>query len=233
MIDTKNKLFSIIAHDLRGPVGNFLPVLDLLTSGKKVEEGARIMYLEQLKKSSKNTFYLLENLLSWAQSQSGAIMLKPAGFLINDLLSGTIEVLSSLADAKQIEVVTISGGAVPVWADIDSVKLVIRNLLSNAIKFTPSNGRIAITTRDIGRVVEIEIADNGVGMSGERVNALFTGTSFHSTYGTNNEAGSGIGLVLCKDFIEKNGGEIRVESVEGGGSAFIFTLPKVTEELTD
>jgi PAS domain S-box-containing protein len=226
LLETKNKLFSIIAHDLRGPIGNFLPILEILTSEEGLEEDMKNEFLEDLKKSSITTFNLLDKLLLWSKSQTNTILLKPARFVINHLIYDNVELLSPSANQKTIKIAVKAEENLSVFADRDSINIVIRNLLSNAIKFTPNNGMITILARDSGEFIELEVADNGVGMKKEIADNLFKMKSFHSTYGTNYEKGSGIGLILCKDFVGKNGGEIRVESAPDQGSRFIFTIPK-------
>ncbi|MGV8121417.1 MAG: PAS domain S-box protein [Candidatus Xenobiia bacterium LiM19] len=226
-IRTKDKLFSIIAHDLRGPLGNFLPVLDVLTSGMELDETTKNNFLNELKEASENTFSLLENLLQWSKSQTNTIKINPTTVVINDLIEDNVQLFSSYAKRKAIKIAVKADENLRAFVDKDSISLVIRNLLSNAIKFTAADGIITISAHDNGRQAEVEIRDNGVGMKKEVVENLFKSTSFESTRGTGNEKGSGIGLVLCRDFIEKNGGEIRVESTPGQGSRFIFTMPGV------
>lgn len=223
---TKDKLFSIIAHDLRGPIGSFEPVLEMLTNEEGLTEEERSILMEGLLKASKTTFSLLENLLNWARSQSNGIELKPGLFNLADLVHRNVELLSSTATKKNIHLEVKLTDLLPVWADEDSINLVVRNLLSNAIKFTRSEGRVILSAVDKGQQVEVTVEDTGVGMSAEVMEKLFKPNSFYTSYGTNAEKGSGLGLLLCKDFVEKNGGEIRIESVLGEGSRFIFTLPK-------
>ncbi len=222
---TKDKLFSIIAHDLRGPIGNFSLILDLLSDDKNLKETEREFLMQALKKGATNAYRLLENLLSWASSQSNKIDFKPSRFFINDLISNNVELLSPTASQKDIDITIKPFERLSVYADKDSIDLVLRNLLSNAIKFTNSNGLISVSGRLVDGFVEIQVADNGIGMNKELSGILFNSTSFYSSYGTNNERGSGLGLALCKDFVEKNGGHIRVESEVGRGSKFYFTLP--------
>jgi PAS domain S-box-containing protein len=226
LIVTRDKLFSIIAHDLRGPIGNFLPILDLLTGSKDIDEETKKIFIEELKKAARSTFSLLENLLSWSRSQANAILLKSALFVINNTIRDNIDLLLSSAKNKSITISQKISEELSIYADPDTVNLVIRNLLTNAIKFTPDNGTITVSAHDNGRQIEVEIADTGVGMTKEVVDILFTSKTFRTTRGTHDEKGSGLGLILCKDFVERNGGEIHVESVVGEGSRFIFTLPK-------
>ena len=223
---TKDKLFSIIAHDLRGPIGNFQPVLELLTTEEDLDEADRRALMEGLLQGSKTAFDLLENLLSWAKSQSNRIELKSIYFDVNELIKHNVDLLKPIANQKEIKIEIKADDGLTVFADQDSINLVIRNLLSNAIKFTHNQGAITILAHDSGTRIEVVVEDNGVGINQEVMAKLFSINSSHTSSGTNQEKGSGLGLVLCKDFVEKNGGEIRVESVLGEGSRFSFTVPK-------
>ena len=223
---TKDKLFSIIGHDLRSSIGSFEPILELLTDESNLEESEKNVLLKALIQGSKTAYSLLENLLSWASGQSNRLNLEPVNFYINEIIDSNIELLSSTAYQKSITITANYKELISVFADRNSIDLVIRNLISNAIKFTNDNGLIAIDISDSEDFVEIGIADNGVGIKKDLADNLFSSNSFYSTLGTNFEKGSGLGLVLCKDFVEKNGGSIRVESIFGEGSRFIFTIPK-------
>jgi PAS domain S-box-containing protein len=226
-LETKNKLFSIIAHDLKGPIGNFIPVLELLTGGGNLDDNDKKVFLEELKYASKSTLSLIDNLLNWSRSQTNSITLKSTPFCINELIKENIELHSSAANIKAITISLLIDREITAFADRESISLVVRNILSNAIKFTHYNGKVAISVHDKGNNIEIEIEDNGVGIRQEIINNLFKTGTFFSTQGTNNEKGSGIGLLLCKDFVERNGGKIRAESTPGKGSRFIFTVPSV------
>ncbi|MCE5346193.1 MAG: PAS domain-containing protein [Bacteroidales bacterium] len=225
-IDTKDKLFSIIAHDLRGPVGSFLPALDILTGDQELDEESRKEFLEDLKKSARTTFDLLENLLNWARSQTNTISMNPAQFIVNNVINENVELLSPVANQKSINISVKIKKELSAFADINHITLVIRNLLSNAIKFTHDNGAIEISAYDNDRQIEVKISDNGVGMRKEVAENLFKLKLIKTTPGTGGEKGSGLGLLLCKDFVEKNGGQIHAESILGKGSIFIFTIPK-------
>lgn len=223
---TKDELFSIIAHDLRGPIGNFQPILELLTNEHDLDEADRNELMDGLLQGSKNAFNLLENLLNWARSQSNGIELKPDHFHIREIINRNVDLLSSAADQKAIKIEVKADDNLTVFADVDTINLVIRNLLSNAIKFTSNHGAITISFYDNGNQVEVTIEDNGVGIKEDVMEKLFRLNTGYTSSGTNQEKGSGLGLVLCKDFVEKNGGEIRVESILGEGSKFTFTVPK-------
>lgn len=222
---TKDKLFSIIGHDLRSSIGSFGPILELLTDEKNLDETEKSVLLNALIQGSKTSYNLLENLLSWASGQSGRINLEPVHFNIHEIIESNMDLLSSSALQKSITLAVNSHKIVSVFADRNSIDLVVRNLLSNAIKFTNEKGSITINVLAKGKFIEIEIADSGVGIKKEVAGNLFNSNSFYTTLGTNFEKGSGLGLVLCKDFVQKNGGDIRVESTVGVGSKFIFSIP--------
>lgn len=225
LLVTKDKLFSIISHDLRGPIGSFMQIIELLTSDIQVNPDMQANLLNELKDMSKNTFYLLENLLNWSRSQRSEIVYNPRSIIINELIHENIALLSGAAGQKSIHIQFEAHTNFIAYADYDMINLVIRNLLSNAIKFTQTGGLVSINISEQDGLIKTEIADNGVGMSQEMVDKLLTDNQFHSTYGTSNEKGSGLGLVLCKDFVQRNGGSLSVESILEKGSKFIFTVP--------
>lgn len=222
----KDRLFSIISHDLRGPLGNFRDMLDILISrpndfdSKSVNE-----ILELLKDSANSTYNLLDNLLNWSKSQQGTLSFQPSVFNIGDLISENILVHSGNAEAKQIAISHTFTDELPVKADKNMISLILRNLIGNAIKFTHLGGRITVDAKKIDDQVEIYVSDNGVGIDAENMKKLFNVSQHFTTFGTSNEKGSGLGLILCKEFIEKNNGEIYVESEVGKGSSFYFRIP--------
>ncbi|MCX6221156.1 MAG: PAS domain S-box protein [Bacteroidia bacterium] len=169
---TKDKLFSIIAHDLRGPIGSFQPILELLTNEEVLDEADRNDLMDGLLKASKTTFSLLENLLNWARSQSDGIKLSLGQINISEIINKNVDLLSATANQKAIRVEVNADDRLSVFADVDSINLVIRNLLSNAIKFTPEQGAITISAGDKGRHIEVIIEDNGVNKEGGHRKAL-------------------------------------------------------------
>ncbi len=225
VVRTKNRLFSIISHDLRGPIGSFFPILDLLTNDPMMEDNIRTTLIENLKNTSRVTYTMLDNLLIWAKSQMDDFSLKASSFSINELIKGNIELFSPLANQKRINISYSTEKEIFAFADRDTIDIVIRNLLSNSIKFTHQGGSLEISSRESAGNVEVTVKDNGVGMAPEFVETLLKTSSFVSLAGTNHERGSGLGFNLCKDFVHRNGGEIRVESTLGTGSKFLFTLP--------
>lgn len=224
---TKDKFFSILAHDLRNPFITILGFSDLLISDyNELTDEERLFYVEEMKKSAEISHNLLQNLLQWSRSQTGRIEFRPARVNLKKIISTNIELSKPAAGKKQINLNTNISEYVFVFADEDMITAVIRNLLANAIKFTGTTGEIKIIVSQNEQFVETSVCDNGIGMDEETISKLFKLDVMHSRLGTENEAGTGLGLILCKEFIEKNGGTIFVKSEPGSGSKFIFNLPK-------
>ncbi len=226
LVETQDKLFSIIAHDLRGPIGSFNQGIELLTSGMITDEKLTKRLLEELGKTSQTTFRLLENLLNWSVTKSNTIKIEPEPLRLKQVIEENLKLLAAYTLQKSINVTVDADDQIMAYADRDSVNLILRNLLNNAVKFTPNQGTVKVSATDIGRLIELQVADTGVGMSNERLNNLFKLNSYNTSLGTNKEKGSGIGLVLCKDVVERNGGSIIAESTPGMGSRFRVTLPR-------
>lgn len=222
----KDKFVSIIAHDLRSPFNHIIGFSDLLIeNANQLEAEESKKYLNIINTSAKNTLVLLDNLLNWAKSQTEHLNFNPAQILFSNVIQETIELEKSLAKAKNISLNYLSADDITVYADEHMLKTILRNLISNAIKFTNFGGHVDICTVLKPDQVEITISDNGVGINKEKLNELFTISSKTTTLGTSEEKGSGFGLVLCKEFVEKHQGKIWVKSQEGKGSDFTFTLP--------
>lgn len=225
---TKDKFFSIIGHDIKGPLNSLTSFSNLLINHFEALSKEDIQTVARdLDKSLKNLFTLLNNLLEWARSQTGNIDFKPESFDIVEVLGQNRDLLQTQAAAKEITILHEQNNPIQVNANQQSITTVVRNLISNAIKFTPSNGVIKLSAEQKGNEVIVSVADTGVGMSKAVVDKLFKLDSKHSTPGTANEKGTGLGLILCKDFVEKNGGKLWVESEEGKGSVFYFSLHKI------
>ncbi len=223
---SKDQLFSVIGHDLRGPLLSFTGFLKLLSQhSDNLSKEELKRFLVDLDRSFKNLFNLLENLLEWSLSQTGMIDFKPEIFDIAFSLKENGELLNDQACNKNISIVNECHSSLLVNAHPNSVHTVIRNLISNAIKFTSEGGKITLRAEPVDGSVRVSVIDTGQGINVEVIQKLFKIGSKHSTFGTANEKGSGLGLVLCKDFVEKNGGTIGVESIEGKGSTFHFTVP--------
>ncbi|SDB83498.1 hybrid sensor histidine kinase/response regulator [Williamwhitmania taraxaci] len=224
---TKDKFFSIIAHDLRNPIGTISSFAELLVSNyATMEEARREAILAQICSSSKATFNLLENLLNWAKSQVGQLIVNRDYFLVYNALIEALEPLADQAKNKEISISTKLDKEIKAYGDNDLFTTVVRNLVSNAIKFTPVGGKIKIDVVTNEAYVEVSVADNGVGLDPQKLNSLFKLGESITTKGTENEKGSGMGLLIVKEFVEKNGGEIWVESYLNNGSTFTFSIPQ-------
>lgn len=224
---TKDKLFSIISHDLRSPMSSLLGALDIIMASKEsIDPDTLFQLLRELHITTKSAFDLLDNLLTWSRSQIGALRCKPEKFKLLPIAKEVIGHLRRNAKIKTINIKVDIGKDTEVYADINMVHTVIRNILSNAIKFTPELGAIEINAVENKNEVIFIIKDDGIGMDEVTVDRLFNFRIYESTKGTNNETGTGIGLKICKEFISRNKGKIWVESTEGGGTTFYFSLPK-------
>ena len=222
----KDKLFSIIGHDLRGPIGGFKSLIELLISGYDLSDTKSLIeILQMIQKSANSTYDLLENLLAWASSQRNEIVYAPEAIKLQEIASLTVELFTELTQNKGISIINHIQENTVVFADKNMLMTVLRNLISNAIKFTPNGKQILIATDQNDTEQMITIKDEGTGISPENLLKLFRNTEHLTTYGTNGEKGSGLGLLLCKDFIEKHNGTIWAESELGKGSTFKFTLP--------
>ncbi len=227
IISTNGKFLSIVAHDLRSPFSSIIGILELLKlSLKEFNKDEIEEYINLVYKSANNTLVLLDNLLQWAITQNIEKTFKPVKINLYDLLFEEIESLKTLAQQKQIIMVEEIEPGLNVTADLQMVKTILRNLISNAIKFTNRYGKIEISATGNKQFVEVAIHDNGIGISAEDKMKLFKVEVLHSTPGTHNEKGTGLGLLLCKEFIELHGGNLLLESEEGNGSRFAFTLPQ-------
>ncbi|MEI8245224.1 MAG: sensor histidine kinase [Lentisphaerota bacterium] len=223
---SKDKLFSIIAHDLRGPVGNISQLLNMLAESYAAGDKEKMAEIfANLRGMSNTTFNLLENLFEWAKNQISDVIYSPEELNVNQLLQECLPVHQIDAKAKNITLTVSCGNTLKVFADANMLKTVIRNLVSNAIKFTPQNGYIYIKAElSNNNKILISIHDSGVGIEKSRIPVLFDFTRNKSTYGTNGEKGTGLGLALCRELIGLNKGEIHAESEPGKGSSFSFTL---------
>lgn len=224
---TKDKFFSILAHDLRNPFITILGFSDLLiTDYNELTDEERLFYVEEMKKSAEISHNLLQNLLQWSRSQTGRIEFRPANVNLKNIILSNIEITKPTAEKKQIQLSTNIDEDIFVFADEDMINTVIRNLLTNALKFTNKNGEVQLVVKVDDNFIETSVCDNGVGMDNDAVSKLFRLDFSLSKPGTDNEMGTGLGLILCKEFIEKNGGVINVQSQLGKGSKFSFRLPK-------
>lgn len=224
----KDKFFSIIAHDLRGPLGTLIQMAEILNDeDEDITSDESQKLLMSLGTSAKNAFKLLENLLEWSRMKSGRITFDPRNLSLNEVVGESMRLLTNQAGFKNIKILSTISIRLIVFADKDMLSLIIRNLVSNSIKFTNSGGEVKIDATDPGDgFIKVSITDSGIGMSEEMVDKLFRIDRRVSRSGTAGEPSSGLGLLLCHEFVEKHGGTISVDSKENIGTSFSFTLPK-------
>jgi signal transduction histidine kinase/ligand-binding sensor domain-containing protein len=223
---SKDKMFSIIAHDLRSPLGNFRTMVDMiLTAPEDFDDDEQKEMLQLLSQNAQSTYELLENLLNWSTSQRGVITYEPQHLMVNPVIMDIVGFMSPVAANKEIELIANAEENLQVYADNNMLRAILRNLIGNAIKFTRRGGKIEIYAERKSNKVEFAVSDNGVGIKPEIKEKLFNQMEHTIRLGTNEEKGSGLGLLLCKDFVEKHKGNIWIESELGQGSTFFFTLP--------
>ena len=226
--DQKNLLFGEISHDLKAPFNALLGYAELLERGADKLPPARVReYAGSLGQAARRAFDLLANLLQWAQLQMNRAALQAGAIEVQVLAERAAEAQRAAAALKGIEIVIDPAPAgLQVHADVAAAQAVLRNLLDNAVKFTPPGGRLTIAARAAAGMVEISVDDTGVGIPESRLATLFEMTPNRSTAGTGGESGTGLGLILCRDLVERSGGRMSVESRPGRGSRFSFTLPR-------
>lgn len=223
----KDRLFSVIAHDLRGPVGNAVGLLELLEkksgsfSKEKIDE-----LMSQLRRSMSGTSELLENLLTWSHSQFRENSFKPASLLLSGEVAKVAEQLRQQARQKSITLNVSVPKELSVQADMQMLHIILRNLVSNGIKFSDAGKTVTVGAVMEGSLVHVSVKDEGTGMSEEnRLKLLDRNTEGYTSYGTKGEKGIGLGINLCIDYIERNGGSLQISSEQGKGSTFTFALP--------
>lgn len=225
---SRSKYFSIIAHDLRAPFHGILGCADILLHERDtLDQDAESRLIEYIHDTSQSTYGLLENLLNWSMAEGGRFHFKPEPFNVSDVVQSVFGLLSSLAFKKNIKLKCDVSGQLYAFADVRMMTSVIQNLTSNALKFTESDAgkHIFIRAQQQSDWIEISIEDQGVGMTATQSKNLFAQDTIPSTQGTSGEKGTGLGLVLCKRFVENNGGTITVESAENQGTRFIVRIP--------
>jgi len=230
-VQTKDKFFSIIAHDLRSPLGGLMKLTEFVVEDFDSLEKEEIReMLGAIQGSSEKVFDLLENLLEWSRMQRGVIPFDPENIKLKDIADDIKKLLKDSIAHKNIEL-QFSNLDLDVFADSKMLKGILRNLLSNAIKFTPNNGKVQLVANEQEKFIEVSVIDSGIGMRQDMIDNLFKIEINTSREGTNGESSSGLGLIICKEFVEKMGGKIKVESQENIGSKFSFMLPKA--EITN
>lgn len=224
---TKDKFFSIIAHDLKNPFHAIMGFSELLSKEfKDMDDNQKLGLIDLINVSSESAFNLLENLLQWARTQTDKIKFSPDNISLKSVIDQNIRLLKVSALKKKINLVTEIGSDIFVFADENMLNTIIRNLASNAIKFTDAQGSVTISADDRGEVYQVNISDTGIGIDDETIDKLFRIDSYHTTSGTSGESGTGLGLIICNEFVKKNGGKLNVTSKTGVGSTFSFSLPK-------
>lgn len=223
----QEKLFSIVGHDLRGPIVSLKELVGLSLENSS-GEGYFKRFAPKLKKDLDHIHFMLDNLLNWGQTQMRGATLNAENIDIKDEIDEILRLFQNNKKEKNITINNHVKNETKTFADLNHFIIIVRNIISNAIKFTRENGTIAINSIENNKEISITIVDNGIGMSTEVLDKLFNNSKYYSTFGTNNERGTGIGLLLCKEMIEKNNGSIKVESAVGKGSKFIINLPKAT-----
>jgi signal transduction histidine kinase len=224
---TRDKFFSIIAHDLRNPFNTILGLSELAISNMAMADHDKIKKsFSDIRDTAKHTFDLLQNLLLWARSQTGALDFLPESFNLTERIQENVSLVKSQAEKKNIDLHYGDKTPVTVTGDTRMIDTVLRNLLTNAIKFTGQHGQVTVSVQEHDGCVEVHIRDSGIGIAPENIAKIFMLDSKYVRRGTDKERGSGLGLILCHEFIEKHQGTIRVESEPGKGSSFIFTLKK-------
>ena len=225
-LNNRDKMYSVIAHDLRSPMASIRMVLNLVIQSATPESvGPELfMLLDNANKEAEEVHDLLDNLLKWTKSQTGKLTVVTQELDLCDIIPGAVEIFDMIAASKHITLEQIgTDQSIKVLADNDMMKTVLRNFMSNAIKFSPEGSTIQISVNNEGEFARVSVKDQGVGIAADRLGSIFH--KGESTSGTGGEEGSGLGLQLCQDFARKNGGDCFVESVEGEGSTFSFTIP--------
>ena len=225
----RDKMYSVIAHDLRSPMASMKMLLNtIMMSVEKDKIDPDIFdMLEMSNKTSEEVFSLLDNLLKWTKSQLGKLTVIPQKLDISGLADGVVEVMNSVAEVKHIKLIRTDHESFFVYVDIEMIKSILRNLISNAVKFSNPDSEIKVGIKAEDGKVIVSVTDSGKGIKKEDQHKLLKDSTHFTTYGTNSEEGSGLGLLLCRDFARKNGGELWFESEENLGSVFRFSLPQL------
>lgn len=224
---TKDKFFSIISHDMRGIFTPIVGSSDLIKRMvTKYDDDRLIKFSNNLSISVKNALKLFENLLEWSRLQQGRMAFDPLPLSLTELIAQTVALFSEHQKTENIQIVNNVNDVFNVSGDANMIKTIIRNLVSNALKFTHSGGTIHLNAQNNDGFIEISVSDSGIGMPQEKIDALFQLQHSKSSKGTDGERGTGLGLILCKDFVEKHGGKIWVNSIVGKGTTFEFSLPE-------
>lgn len=223
-INNRDKMYSVIAHDLRSPMASIRMVLNLVVAAVSPDVVGQEIFdlIDKANKESEDVHDLLDNLLKWTKSQTGRLTVVMQDLDLNDIIPGVVDIFEMIAANKKIKL-SYTGSSTIVRADNDMLKTIVRNFMSNAVKFSPENSTIEISVTSDADFAKISIRDHGVGIAADRIDSIFH--KGETTYGTGGEEGSGLGLQLCQDFAQKIGGDVMVQSVEGEGSTFSVLVP--------
>jgi len=223
---TKDKFFSIISHDLRSPLSGLMQILFIIAEDyDSLPNEEKLEMIMDVANTSKKTYELMENLLEWSSVQTGTIPFYPKNIKIIEVLKNLDELYNQNLKSKEITLTIEIEPETSVFADKKMVETILRNLISNAIKFTHPNGIISVSSEVSDDLIVIKVSDNGVGINTETLSELFKVDKVQSTPGTKKETGTGLGLILCKELVEKQNGKMWVESKEDEGTTFYFSLP--------
>ena len=227
-VEARDKMYSVIAHDLRSPIGTLKMVFNMLSINLTAEQVGEDNFemLSMGNNIAESTFMLLDNLLKWTKSQIGRMNTVFQEVDISEVVLFASKMSDVVAQVKNIEVEYEIPGPITVSCDVDMVKTIMRNLMSNAIKYSQEGGKIVVAVCETPTHAAISVRDNGIGIKEEDIPKLLNPEIHHTTYGTKNEEGSGLGLQLVQDLTRRNGGEVTIESKEGEGSTFTFTIAK-------
>lgn len=231
--DFRDKLFTVVSHDIKSPLGVLLSLLELLEDEDDIykEENKEIFY--EIKLNVKNTYEMVENVLQWFRSKMDGVVYNNLSWKLSDIMKNSIMFLKQNAELKGINVFFEIPKDIFIYADRDMLGIVLRNLFSNAIKFTNKGGNINVFAHESEGIVTIAVSDSGIGIENERIEEIFSNSDFYTTFGTSGEKGTGIGLMICRELIEKNKGKIWAESNIGKGITFYFTMLSDKHNLND
>lgn len=226
-IESRDKLYSVIAHDLRAPIGTIKMITASLENDRnRMTDPHVLKSFDMIHETSEEAYNLLENLLRWSRNQNGKTRVYPTTFDLSKAIHQVIVLFNAIAASKELKMNDHSIPGAVVYADEDMIRTVLRNLLSNAIKFSFPGGLIDISLSEMPDMIMVAVKDNGQGIKKELQSKLLKGNEYISTYGTHNEKGSGLGLMLCRDFVKMNKGKFWFSSQENKGTTFYFTVPR-------
>ncbi len=225
-LQSKDKLFSVIAHDLRSPFNGLIGLTKILSTKPEEHAPTKIAeYSKQIHHSAEKLLMLIENLLNWSRSQSGRLSLSPQKLQMKQIATDAVNICKVQAQAKSIKLINDIGEREQVYADLDTISVVLRNIVSNAVKFTNPNGFVRLSSFTENGTIQIQITDTGIGIEPQKLINLFNLENNRTSLGTNNESGTGLGLIVCKEFVEQNKGKIWIDSTVGEGTTVTISLP--------